>query len=104
MMTSAASWNQLLTCETEAGRVRTQTAAEAEEQSDPAGWWITTSSSANESGSALNPFPKSIKKANKSWPVTGLARDHSRQSEGVLSEQQAQARGHYMRQERRECI
>jgi len=35
-------------------------------ESDPAGWWIMTLSSANESGSALNPFSKSIKRANKS--------------------------------------
>lgn len=31
-----------------------------------------TLSSANESGSALNPFSKSIKRANKSRAVTGL--------------------------------
>lgn len=55
-----------------------QSSAEAEKQSesDRAGWWIMTLSSAlssaNESSSALNPFSKSIKKANKSGAVTGL--------------------------------
>lgn len=97
MMTSAASWNQLMTSEIEAERLRRQSKAEAEERCYPVGWWITTLSSANESGSALNPFSKSIKKANKSWPVTGLPTDHSRQSEGVLLGQLAQTCGHYMK-------
>lgn len=75
----------------QAGRAARQPRAEAEEQSDPAGRWITALSTANESSSALNPFSKSIKKANKNWPVTGLARHQS-----VLSGQQAQARGYYL--------
>lgn len=75
-----------------------QLSAEAEKQSesDPAGRWIMTLSSANESGSALNLFSKSIKGANKSWAVTGLAGDHSRRREGTFSRQQAQAGGHYL--------
>lgn len=68
---------------------------EKQSESDPAGWWIMTLSSANESGSALNPFSKSIKGANKSQAVTGLPGDHSRQREAALSGQHAQAGGHY---------
>lgn len=85
--------NQLVKGEFEAESVKAAECCESE--SDPAGWWIMTLSTANESGSALNPFSKSIKRANKSRAVTGLHRDHSRRREAALSGQQAQAGGHY---------
>lgn len=91
-LTTATSWNQLVKCEFEAEGVWRQPSAESE--SDPAGWWIMTLSSANESSSALNPFSKSIKRANKSRAVTGLPWDHSAQTEAALSGQQAQAGGY----------
>lgn len=77
----------------EGGRVPRQ---ESTSEYDPAGWWIMTLSSANESGSALNPFSKSIKRANKSWAVNGLPTDHSRRREAALSGQKTQAGGHYV--------
>lgn len=58
---------------------RRQPRTEKQGESCAAGRWITTSSSANESGSALNPFCKSIERANTSWAVKGLSQQAGRQ-------------------------